>query len=106
MSGEPQKKEKYTYFQTLEDFATDPLPADETARILLQYYDHQYDYIHSKPRKRTGKLRWKTESRHKLAKRNLWIDWNREDTIIGLSFGQTTRRIVIDIDIDSPYHPH
>lgn len=99
------EKENAQINNTEENFR-DPLPQDPIAQILLKYFDHRYDYIQAQAKQRGKKIKWRTVKSHLLLKRNLWKDWNKESKIIGLSFGKHTRRIVIDIDIDSPYHPN
>jgi hypothetical protein len=85
-----------------EQDTRDVAPRDPVASKLLPYFDHGWDFIYGKPSK---KIKWRKESRYCLTKRNLWKDWQREDKVIGLGFGNNTRRVMIDIDADSPYHP-
>ncbi len=83
----------------------DPLPRDSVSHILLKYFDHRWYHIHAKPTKKGEKIKWRTEKRYCLTQRNLWKDWLKEDKIIGLGFGNETKRILIDVDNLSPYHP-
>jgi len=48
---------------------------------------------------------WRTETRYALRPAALWQLWKDAQTFIGVRFGQLTRYGLIDIDIESPYHP-
>ena len=84
----------------------DPLPADPIGVRLLQYFNHPWRHLRAKPVPIGEKIKWRLEKRYYLRKRNMWKDWKRKDIVIGLGFGNGCRRLMIDLDINSPYHPN
>lgn len=48
---------------------------------------------------------WQTETRYPIKPANLWHLWKSEDTLIGVRFGEKTTYSVLDIDVESEYHP-
>jgi hypothetical protein len=67
----------------------------------LALFPHRYDYIWAEHPKPTGKVEWKTESRHPLSDRLI----HQGAFLYGVRFGAETQYCLFDIDIDSIYHP-
>ena len=93
-----QDNQKEQYF--------DALPGDKAGQTLLPYFDERWYHIRAIPVPRGKKVKWKTEKKYRISKRNLWYDWKKEEVIIGVGFGKYCRRLVIDLDIGSIYHPY
>ena len=49
---------------------------------------------------------WRTETKYPIKPTALWKAWQNVTTFIGVRFGQLTRYGLIDIDINSIYHPN
>jgi organic radical activating enzyme len=80
-----------TKFQCVEEWS------DE----FLALFSHRYDYIWADHKKPGAKVEWKTESRHPLSDRLI-----RQGTYLyGVRFGAETQYCLLDIDVNSPYHP-
>lgn len=67
----------------------------------LALFPHRYDYIWSQRPQPGEKPAWKTEKKHPLSDRVL----RQGQDLYGVRIGQSTNYLLIDIDIDSPYHP-
>jgi hypothetical protein len=67
----------------------------------LALFPHRHDYIwaeHSKPGEKPG---WQTESRYPLSDRLV----KQGSYLYGVRFSGKTKYVLIDIDINSLYHP-
>jgi hypothetical protein len=49
---------------------------------------------------------WRTNRKYPLTKGEFLKLYTDELSLLGVSFGDTTRYVMLDIDIDSPYHPN
>ncbi len=79
----------------------DLAPSDPLGQRLTGIFSHGYGFIY----KDVADRGWQTETRYPIQPRNLWAYWQDETGLIGVRFGKHTRYGLIDIDIDSPYHP-
>ena len=68
---------------------------------LLNLFQHRWDFIYTHHRKGIRKPTWKTESRHTLTDRLILQGAH----LYGVRFGPETNYAMIDIDVESPYHP-
>lgn len=75
--------------------------AIEEQDLFLALFSHRHDYIWAEHPKPGGKPEWKTESRHPLSDRLV----KQGSYLYGVRFGQKTRYFLIDIDLNSLYHP-
>lgn len=85
-----------TDFRQEKDFS--PIPEAEP---LLNLFPHRWDFIYTNHSKGMRKPTWKTESRHSLSDRLVLQGAH----LYGVRFGADTGYAMIDIDVDSPYHP-
>lgn len=85
----------------------DPLPTDPDGQRLCEIFgQYLYCSIHADaPEDATAKPQWHTQRRYKLKNRVLYRDWQDPEKLIGVRPGHTTAYALLDIDIDSPYHP-
>ena len=67
----------------------------------LSLFAHRFDYIFAPFPGPGQKPNWRTESRHPLSDRII----TQSSALFGLRFGPETRYCMLDIDIDSTYHP-
>ena len=81
-------------------------PESETAQTFTSLFPHGYDFIYATDTKANGKPDWKTQTRYPLSPRKLYVDWQDDDTLIGVRFGTNTAYGMLDLDKGSPYHPH
>jgi hypothetical protein len=79
---------------------TDSRPILE-ADALLNLFPHRWDFIYTSHAKGMRKAQWKTENRHPLSDRLILQGAH----LYGVRFGPDTGYAMIDIDVDSPYHP-
>jgi hypothetical protein len=73
----------------------------DSDNLFSALFPHRFDYIyaeHTSPRESPN---WQTESRHPLSDRL----WKQGSHLFGVRFGQQSQYFMLDIDIDSPYHP-
>lgn len=87
--------------------STDPLPADPHGQRLCEIFGHYlYCSIYADaPKNATEKPQWHTQRRYKLKNRVLYRDWQDAEKLIGVRPGHTITYALLDIDINSPYHP-
>ena len=67
----------------------------------LSLWPHRYDYIQAEHPVPGEKPDWSTERRHPLSDRLIRQGYY----LYGVRFGKLTHYCMLDIDIDSPYHP-
>ncbi len=67
----------------------------------LALFPHRYDYIWAEHPKPGEKPSWQTERRHPLGDRLI----KQGSYLYGVRFGAKTKYILLDIDINSLYHP-
>jgi hypothetical protein len=67
----------------------------------LALFPYRYDYIWSKRPQPGEKPSWTTENRHPLSDRLL----RQGKYLYGVRFGQTTNYLLLDLDVQSHYHP-
>ena len=85
----------------------DPLPADPQGQQLCKIFgNYLYCSIYADaPQDATEKARWHTQRRYKLKNRVLFRDWQDAEKLIGVRPGHQIAYALLDIDINSPYHP-
>lgn len=85
----------------------DPLPADPLGQQLCKIFgNYLYRSIYADaPQDATKKPQWHTQKRYKLRSRVLFRDWQDAEKLIGVRPGHETAYALLDIDINSPYHP-
>jgi|GEM_PF-507258 len=81
-------------------------PESETAQIFTSFFPHGYKFIYATSSDANGKPNWLTERRYPITARRLYDDWQDPDMLIGVRFGTYTAYGMLDIDKNSPYHPH
>jgi hypothetical protein len=67
----------------------------------LALFPHRFDYIYAKHPDPGQKSDWKTETRYPLSDRLI----QQGAYLYGVRFGKQTQYCLLDIDINSPYHP-
>ena len=67
----------------------------------LSLFPHRFDYIWAEHHAPSESIAWKTERRHPLSDRLI----RQSSYLYGVRFGAQTRYCLLDIDINSPYHP-
>jgi hypothetical protein len=77
------------------------LPVPEWDDAFLALFPHRHDYIWAEHPKPGQKPVWQTESRHPLTDRLI----RQGSYLYGIRFGPKTQYVLLDIDINSPYHP-
>jgi len=91
-------------------------PNSEIGKRFCQFFQARFNFIEAEvPREKPDgknplekphkKPSWKTISEYPIQHINLWRRFNSDHHLIGLSFDKTTNYFLIDIDINSPYHP-
>ena len=85
----------------------DPLPADPSGKRLCEIFGrYLYCSIYADaPDDAKAKVRWYTQRRYKLKPRVLYRDWLDVEKLIGVRPSHETAYALLDIDINSPYHP-
>ena len=85
----------------------DPLPADPQGQQLCKIFgSYLYCSIYADaPQSTTEKPKWHTQRRYKLKSRVLYRDWQDAQKLIGVRPGHAIAYALLDIDINSPYHP-
>jgi hypothetical protein len=85
----------------------DPLPADPVGQRLCEVFGrYRWSFIQAiAPTDAKTKPEWKTEKRYPIKSRVLWQQWQDAAQLIGVRFDDITVYALIDIDINSPYHP-
>jgi hypothetical protein len=81
-------------------------PESETAQTFTSFFPYGHKFIYATSNHANGKPDWKTEKRYPITARRLYDDWQDPDMLIGVRFGTNTAYGVLDIDKNSPYHPH
>jgi hypothetical protein len=77
------------------------VPVQEWDDSFLTLFPHRHDYIWAEHSKPGQKPVWQTESRHPLTDRLI----RQGSYLYGVRFGPKTEYFLLDIDINSPYHP-
>ena len=92
---------------TPETHRLDPLPADPNGKRLCEIFGrYLYCSIYADaPDDAKAKVKWYTQRRYKLKPRVLYRDWLDAEKLIGVRPGHETAYALLDIDINSPYHP-
>ncbi|MEM8502236.1 MAG: hypothetical protein AAF716_03680 [Cyanobacteria bacterium P01_D01_bin.1] len=85
----------------------DPLPTDPYGQRFCEIFgQYLYCSIYADATEdATAKPKWYTQRRYKLKHRVLYRDWQDPEKLIGVRTGHTTAYALLDIDIESPYHP-
>ena len=86
---------------------SDPLPANPSGKRLCEIFGrYLYCSIYADaPEDAKAKVKWYTQHRYKLKPRVLYRDWLDAEKLIGVRPGHETAYALLDIDINSPYHP-
>jgi hypothetical protein len=93
------------YYQ--DDFSPKRLlPQDLIGQHFLQYFHHGWSFLEADMPEWGERPKWRTETRYPLQPRNLWSDYNDDETLLGLSFGSQTNYMLLDIDRTSVNHPY
>ena len=85
-----------TFLRNRWDFIYAPVPDPNQPK--QKVLDWQTEHLKSKPE-------WKTERRYPMKSRVLYHRWADPSEILGVRFDHTTEYGLLDIDIDSAYHP-
>ena len=85
----------------------DPLPANPQGQRLCKIFgNYLYCSIYADaPQDATEKAQWHTQRRYRLKNRVLYRDWQDAEKLIGVRPGHQIAYALLDIDINSPYHP-
>jgi hypothetical protein len=81
------------------------LPQDPVGQRFLQYFHHGWGFIQAPMPERGERPDWRTQNRYPLEPRNLWSQYLDKEMLLGLSFGQDTRYLLLDIDRKGANHP-
>jgi hypothetical protein len=81
-------------------------PESETAKIFTSFFPYLFNFIYANSTDSKGKPNWLTENRYPIRARRLYDHWQDPNTLIGVRFGTNTAYGMLDIDKNSPYHPH
>ncbi|NUN67074.1 hypothetical protein HCU40_20540 (plasmid) [Pseudanabaena biceps] len=81
-------------------------PSELVAKTFASFFPYSWKFIYAKNIDRTSKPEWKTETRYPITGRRLYDHWADPEILIGVRFGNQTEYALIDIDKNSPYHPH
>jgi hypothetical protein len=81
------------------------LPQDPIGQHFLHYFHHGWSFLEADMPEWGNRPDWRTETRYPLQPRNLWSDYNDDETLLGLSFGSQTNYMLLDIDPGSVNHP-
>jgi len=76
------------------------------AKTFASFFPYPWKFIYAPTTTGTNKPEWKTETRYPISGRRLYDHWADPETLIGVRFGNQTEYALIDIDKNSPYHPH
>lgn len=85
-----------TFLRNRWDFIYAPVPDPNQPK--QKVLDWQTEHLKQKPE-------WKTESRYPMKSRVLYHRWADPAEILGVRFDHTTEYGLLDIDVESPYHP-
>ena len=85
-----------TFLRNRWDFIYAPVPDPNQPK--QKELDWQTEHLKQKPE-------WKTESRYPMKSRVLYHRWADPTEILGVRFDHTTEYGLLDIDVESPYHP-
>lgn len=85
-----------------EESRIEPLPRDPLGKRLCLTFAYPWQPIVSG---NESKPNWQTLTTYPLRPRVLWRLWQDAAQLVGVRFDDSTRYGLIDIDINSPYHP-
>ncbi|PZO11854.1 MAG: hypothetical protein DCF25_18595, partial [Leptolyngbya foveolarum] len=87
---------------------SDPLPSDLLGQRLCEIFGrYLWCSIYADvPEGGSQKAKWYTQKRYPLKNRVLWRDWQDAARLVGVRPGHQTLYALLDIDINSPYHPN
>ena len=76
------------------------IPSNPLLERLTAIFSHNWQFLLKEANE------WRTEIGYPLKPNALWQLWKDARTFVGVRFGKLTRYGLIDIDIESPYHPN
>lgn len=79
-------------------------PQSIYGKRFCQFFTHRHNFIEAQANG-NDRPNWKTITDYPIEHRNLWHRFQDPQTLIGVSFGSSTNYALLDIDINSPYHP-
>lgn len=92
-------------FRLPHNISTTPTPQFSYIREydddFIALFPHRFDYIYASHPLPHQSPNWYTESRYPLSDRQL----QQGEFLFGVRFGKQTQYCLLDIDIESPYHP-
>ncbi len=88
--------------------SSDPLPSDPSGQRLCEVFGrYLWCSIYADVLADSSlKAKWYTQRRFPLKNRVLWREWQEAARLVGVRPGHSTVYALLDIDIDSPYHPN
>ena len=81
-------------------------PENEIGQTFISFFPHRYKFIYANSIDPKGKPEWLTEKRYSPTSRRFYDHWQDPDMLVGVRFGTKTAYGLLDIDKNSPYHPH
>lgn len=86
----------------------DPLPSDPSGQRLCGIFgQYLWCSIYADVLVDSSlKVKWYTQGQFPLKSRVLWREWQEAARLVGVRPGHSTVYALLDIDIDSPYHPN
>lgn len=89
------------------DQPQDPLPTAPHGQRLCEIFGrYLWCSIYADAPEDASKPKWYTQRRYALKSRVLWREWQDAARLVGVRPGHNTIYALIDIDINSPYHPN
>ncbi|MGB3295236.1 MAG: hypothetical protein WBB01_19820 [Phormidesmis sp.] len=102
----PSSKREQSAIVSLALENQDPLPADPQGQRLCEIFGrYLWCSIYADAPEDISKPKWYTQRRYPLKSRVLWREWQDAAHLIGVRPGHDTVYALLDIDINSPYHP-
>lgn len=80
-------------------------PADPLGQRFTHWFYHGWRFLYAPVPAWGDRPDWKLERRYPMDARALWRDYQHPDWLLGLSFGEMTHYLLIDLDAHSQFHP-
>ena len=102
------KTERRTSVSLAQNPSSDPLPSDPIGQRLCEIFgQYLWCSIYADVSADNSlKAKWYTQRRYPLKNRVLWREWQEATRLVGVRPGHSITYALLDIDIDSPYHPN